>query len=563
MKKKRLRKSFKRKVTINSVLIATLPVLILGLFLIVFLQKQTQFVIEQKIEDSLIAVNKRFDSELTQYHEMIYNIESEFKQSQNELQMLTKLYQFIGPHYEFIKLSILSEDGNLQMSTRKIPDTYQLPKYKNWGIFRELSKSSEVIYYPNVNKDEDFKNSFTIAHQFEHNDKLYYALIDFSTEYFQNLILDYKHQGFGTQQFIFVGPGKEVLYNDSQYTNAITFYDQIFVENRFSPTNFRLEEGELLFTEGIINEKTHIEIIGLMPNVYLRNQAQVNTLLISLLVFVAIIVGSLFGVKLGKQITDPILALARNLKRTDQDNIDYLELEERQDEIGYIAQEIESLFARLNESYNKNLEQAELLKTSEIKALMSQMNPHFLYNTLETIKWNARFSGNQEIEDIVTELGYLLHETMNQSETLISVERELEFIKNYINIQKRRYGDKFEFVLNIQEELLPYKIPKFLLQPLIENALIHGIEPKDDSGIIELNAWLDEKFLYFSVADDGVGSEENIAQLDSDHIGIRNINHRIKLHYGPEYTLDWQSSPKEGTVVYIKIPYQKGGEDHV
>lgn len=563
MKKKRLRNSFKGKVMLNSILIATLPVIILGLFLIVFFQKQTQYLMEQKIEDSLISINKRFDTDLNHYKDLVYVFEKEFKQSENPTQVLTKIYQNLGSNYEYIKTTIISQDGQDSLSTGTIADNYRLPKYNNWGIFRELNKTDDIIYYTHFHKNENFNSSLTIAHKFYYQDKIYYIMIDFSTEYFQNIILDFKHQGFGTQQFIFVGPGKEILYNDSQFTNAIHFYDQIFIENRFSSTDLKLEQGEMLFTEGIKNHKTGVQIFGLIPNSYLRNQLQVNGTLIGVLVLISITLGSIVGVKLGNQLTYPIITLAKLLEEIDQEDLESLDFDVRNDEIGYITKEIESLIFRLNESHEKNLEQAQLLKKTEMKALMSQMNPHFLYNTLETIKWNARFSGNKDIEEIVTELGYLLHESMNQRDTIITLERELEFIKNYINIQKRRYGEKFEFILNVQEGISNHKIPKFLLQPLIENALVHGIEPKESNGIIELNIWADMNFLYFSVADDGIGSSRNLKEMDSEHIGLNNINERIKLHYGQEHSIEWWSKPSEGTTVYIKIPNKEVEDKHV
>ena len=563
MKKTRLRNSFKWRVTFNSLLLATLPVLILGLFLALFLQYQTRKVIEIKIEDSVEAINKKFSSQIIDYQNLIYDLRNEFKDNQSESQMLTKMYKSVGSNTDYFQITLIQAEIDRTLSTGEVPQQYELPKYSNWGLFRELSATDRFVYYTNVYRNEVFDKTFTIAQKSLIDGIDSYIILDFSTEYFQNLILDYKNLGFGTQQFIIVGEGGEILYNDSQYTNEISFFNQQFVQNRFSPSDFLEGKEGILFKESASNPQSGIKIIALLPDVYLKNQAQVNAVVILVLLLIAIIVGSLVGIHTGNSIADPILTLASYLEETKNHKIDTHDIKNREDEIGLMAKNVEELFNKLNEYHETNLEQTELLKVAEIKTLMSQINPHFLYNTLDTIKWQARFGGNQDIEETVTDLGFILRESMNQTDVLISVEEELEFINNYIRIQKKKYGEKFEFILSVQDEVLNKEIPKFLLQPLIENALLHGIEPKETDGIIELNTWIDDNYLFFSVADNGVGSSIEINDLDGSHIGLKNINKRIKLHYGDAYELNWESVLNEGTVVYIKIPIQEMGDDFV
>lgn len=563
MKKTDLKKSFKRKVTLNSILLATLPVLILGLFLVLFLQYQTKIVIESKIKDSVEAINKKFSSQVISHQNLIFDLRKELKEEQSESQMLTKMYKAVGSNSDYFQITLIQSNLDRTLSTGEVPQQYELPKYQHWGIFRELSSTNRFVYYTNVYKNEIFEKTFTIAQKFTLEGEEAYLILDFSTEYFQNLILDYKNLGFGTQQFIIIGEGGEILYNDSVYTNEISFYNQQFVQNRFSPSDFLEGKEGILFRESDRNKQTGIKIIALLPDLYLKNQAQVNAVVILVLLILAIIIGSLVGIHMGNSITNPILTLSGYLENIKHDKVDTHEIKNRDDELGLMAHNVEALFNQLNQYHQTNLDQTELLKVAEIKALMSQINPHFLYNTLDTIKWQARFSNNLEIEETVTDLGFILRASMNQSDTLITVKEELEFINNYLRIQKKKYEDKFEFILNVQKEVLDKEIPKFILQPLIENALVHGIEPKENAGLIELNAWIDDNYLFFSVADDGVGTEVEIKDLGQESIGINNVNQRIKLHYGEEYSIQWKSIPEEGTVVYIKIPAEEVGDTFV
>lgn len=208
--------------------------------------------------------------------------------------------------------------------------------------------------------------------------------------------------------------------------------------------------------------------------------------------------------------------------------------------------------------------QADLLKTeAEYAALQAQINPHFLYNTLDTICWQAKLAHNDEIFETTYSLASLLRASMSNPNPLVTVKEELSYINDYIQIQKSRYRDKIHAEVAVEPRLLSYQIPKLILQPVVENAFIHGLEEKEGHGIVTLRGILNEEehIIVFMIRDDGIGmtksQSENILNIDPDKkrgFGISSVQKRIQLLYGNDFGLNILSEPGKGTTVIIRIP---------
>ena len=214
-------------------------------------------------------------------------------------------------------------------------------------------------------------------------------------------------------------------------------------------------------------------------------------------------------------------------------------------------------------------------KEAELKALQSQINPHFLFNTLESINWMARLNNVPEISDTVTDLSTLLEASIGRDDRLIPIEEEFMYIDKYISLLKRRFEDKITLKKEIDPQVLYIKIPRLLIQPLIENAVYHGVENSREKGVIMLNARIQEDLLVLEVIDNGNGiSKEDLIKLnkslemDNDtyfkslrekknkSIGIDNVNRRIKLFYGEKYGIKIESSVNIFTKVTVSLPLQ-------
>lgn len=221
------------------------------------------------------------------------------------------------------------------------------------------------------------------------------------------------------------------------------------------------------------------------------------------------------------------------------------------------------MVSRLRELWDNIIEKQRQLRRSELRALQAQINPHFLYNTLDSIKWLAKLNHVPEISTIATQLGKLLRTSISSEEELMTVEESLKNIQSYLEIQKIRYSDKFEVVLDINPDMNPYRIPKLILQPIVENAIQHGLDHKSDKGCLLIKGWMEEGKLFFEVTDNGVGiGEEKLKNIHSgldlrtskESIGIHNVNRRIQLYYGEQYGLIVKSQLGIGTTVTLWMP---------
>jgi two-component system sensor histidine kinase YesM len=205
---------------------------------------------------------------------------------------------------------------------------------------------------------------------------------------------------------------------------------------------------------------------------------------------------------------------------------------------------------------------------ADMQALQAQINPHFLYNTLSSIHWMALMNQDHQTADMVGNLSDFLRFSLNKGAQFTSVEQEIAHVRHYANIQAIRYPDQFDIVFAIDSQLYLKKILKLLLQPLIENALVHGLQKKPGKGAISVHASLQGSLMTFTVEDSGAGiaadklahirtrlnEPEEVRGESKDHYGLRNVNLRLLLHYGADAGLKIESTEGVGTIVSFSLP---------
>jgi two-component system, sensor histidine kinase YesM len=247
----------------------------------------------------------------------------------------------------------------------------------------------------------------------------------------------------------------------------------------------------------------------------------------------------------------------------------YYELDELSCTFNKMTDEIDYL---INQVYEKQL----LLKESELATLQMQINPHFFFNILETISWEARFCGNEKIYEMITALGQLMRECISKSSSeKITIGEELQYIENYLSLQKIRFEDRMDIAIHVSDEAIKnYYLPRLCVLPLVENAIVHGLESKRGSGKLEININEFNGLIIIEVIDDGVGFNTeclDISRLETlevrknahSSIGLYNSNKRITLMYGSEYGLNVESVKNNGTKITVTIPIDKEGGSHV
>lgn len=241
--------------------------------------------------------------------------------------------------------------------------------------------------------------------------------------------------------------------------------------------------------------------------------------------------------------------------------------EEDKNELMYIINSIQTHINDKTKMAEILEERMKLLRKSQYDMLQTQINPHFLYNTLETINWMAYNMSNSEnpVSKSLINLASFFRNTLT-SGYFVSIENEIKYTKEYVNILALRYGDLFDIEWDIDESILSYTIIKICLQPIIENAVYHGIKQKNDKGLIKIKGLCDDNNIILIVSDDGVGIEKNaLDELnktlsetsftnEKSHIGLSNVNQRIKIIFGDSYGIHVESTVGVGTDVYVTIP---------
>ena len=298
-----------------------------------------------------------------------------------------------------------------------------------------------------------------------------------------------------------------------------------------------------------------------------------NTIAISIISLIAVLAVSLI---VSYSITINIFKLRDAMQSVAKGNFNVDVNINSGDEIEELSNGFKYMTGKIRDLLNNIKSKEKQKRIAEMKAFQAQVNPHFLYNTLNTVRWLASAQKADNISSLVTSLIQLLSSSISKDQ-LISIKDEIEYVKEYINIQQYKYCDKFEVHFSIDDEILNCRIPKFTLQPIIENSLIHGIEPKEGRGLIIVKGFMDGNDVNISVTDNGVGIlEENIETILNrdgpnqnrerfNSIGIANVQERIKLYFGEKYGLNIESSPGVFTTVTITIPavYNEGECEYV
>ena len=261
-----------------------------------------------------------------------------------------------------------------------------------------------------------------------------------------------------------------------------------------------------------------------------------------------------------------IRKLERTMRRVEEGDFSVQVQTTGRDEIGLLGQRFNLMLSRINELI-QNLYIERLAKQqAEFQVLRAQIHPHFLYNTLGSIQWLARSAGQKVIERMVANLIGLLKMSVKRKSEFVTVKEEFEYIEHYLSIQAFRFEDRFKVSYEKDEALMDRMMLHFILQPLVENALLHGIEMSKGVGLLTVRAFAEEGSLVLEVEDNGIGMTPDQMRkiLSGDDgggsypglhsIGVRNVNERIKLYYGEEYGLRYRSEPGVGTVATARLP---------
>ncbi|WP_426452572.1 sensor histidine kinase [Paenibacillus sp. S-38] len=276
-----------------------------------------------------------------------------------------------------------------------------------------------------------------------------------------------------------------------------------------------------------------------------------------------LLIAVLLSFILSSRISRPIKHLESSMKEVERGNFDTQVDIESSNEIGHLSKRFNRMTIEIKELMRQNAREQELKRKSELQALQAQINPHFLYNTLDSIIWMAESKKSNEVVLMAASLAKLFRISISKGQEFITISNEIEHIENYLTIQKMRYKSKLDFEINVDKSILSYKVIKIILQPLVENSIYHGLRNKDSVGIVQITGIRRGDSILLQVIDNGIGmSPEEIQDVyqykrsskQGNGIGVQNVNQRIKIYYGEQYGLHYESELGQGTTVNIWLP---------
>ena len=293
-----------------------------------------------------------------------------------------------------------------------------------------------------------------------------------------------------------------------------------------------------------------------------------NSFILSLFLFEIgiFIIGSFVILLVTKALTNPLKKLDHKMTNTDLKNDnESFEPKNAPKEIVSLAESYNLMIEEIRGLINRVREEQKNQRKSELKALQNQINPHFLYNTLDSIVWMIDMDQKTDAQNMIIALAKLFRISISRGNNIIPVKDEIEHVKNYLYIQSMRYKDAFTFEIKVDPECYKYKVMKLILQPIVENSIYHGLKNRVDAGLILIEGHMEESNLILSITDNGYGmSEEKIQDLYAkfnnpdlnDGVGLKNVYQRLKLYYGEKSYLKIFSEEDEYTKIVISIPVE-------
>lgn len=391
--------------------------------------------------------------------------------------------------------------------------------------------------------------------------------IDLNYKLLKNLC---ENNSLATNSYVFImdGSGKiiyhpkqQLLYNGltRERTEEVLGFDH---DGYFIAEGSGTDDGKLYTVS--VSEKTGWRVVGVADISELMKNKKETESLYMLTAAILLCVAMLLAIFFATAITRPIKELKESMEEVEKGNFENTDVTVGPgSEIDSLGNSFNLMTARIRQLMEQNTYEQEEKRKSELKALRSQINPHFLYNTLDSIIWMAEGGKNKEVVRMTSALARLLRRSISNDNERIPLQKEVDYAGSYLTIQKMRYKDKLEYEIEVDEDIKKEEIINLILQPLVENAIYHGIKYKGSKGLIKIVGYGEDDKIILKVIDNGIGMDEAALKGIFDKskesegkngVGVHNVQTRICLYYGAEYGLCFESVLGQGTTATITIP---------
>jgi two-component system, sensor histidine kinase YesM len=563
--------SFERKLFYRFIIIGMLPLIIMAAISYGSMSVFTRSKLDSYVTENLEITARLVDSTVTTFTNMTNYIadnrevqsilvkgnQQNYDEKFNDTQQLYKTTRnLLATQTLDVPIHITDKRRWTRFSTTD----YLVPIYEDSrGNFYDIMDKSEGKQLSFIHRRVDGKDSKDIVmaigrqvRDTRDGEPLGYVISDVYEKYFDDILNNSK---IYKQNNIYVLDKDGIIITDKLYKNRTGFkfneeYFNLISKDKSGGFECSMDDNKwrAYFTTA---EHSGLKIVELIPMRVINNEKSfiITTFIILIIVFSILAVISSYG--LSASVSKPVRVLSALMRRVEAGdrNVNF-ELDTH-DEIGHLGKSFNDMVKEINRLIEEVYMKQYLLQQSEFKALKAQVNPHFLYNTLQSIDWMAKLGDCQGVSTMVKALGKFLRYSINKQGDIVTVKEEIEQVQNYLTIQKIRYRDKFEVVFEVEESIYESNTLRFLLQPIVENAIVHGLEPKIEKGRLIIKGFLKENNIVFEVIDDGVGPQKSLAK--GEGIGIENVDKRIKINYGDEYGVFMEAAEGE-TCVRIIFP---------
>ncbi len=518
---------------------------------------------EQIVGQTELAVNNFFDSMKSK----LMLIRDVVENTENDDELKSRLSTLTYVQNDIYAVTIYGENGEILSS---IGNAAELKKhiYKDLSFDKELFDSGDEIVFSEPHVQTLFKDSYpwviTTALRMRKNvlDGAYIA-VDFK---FSEIAAYIDNVGVGRQGYCFIeDKNGNIVYHPQQQLLFSGLKSEKTEYIKQLPDGLTSEENVVYSIKTLSGRQWRIVGLSFTGEIAAEGERQIAlSILVSFVccVIICLVVLAVYSKIVNRPVKELIDAMKHFEK--DTDNFSFNEKDEKVSEIKILSDSFGHMSVRIKELMEKvRREETELRKT-ELKALQAQINPHFLYNTLDSIQWMCERGETDNASKMVGALAKLFRISISRGHELITIKDEINHVKNYLVIQSFRYREQFSYSFEVDEKLETFLCNKITLQPLVENAIYHGIDRLVDEGEIKITvkeAEDDQNDILMIVEDNGVGmSEEQCRKIlckersDSSGIGVKNVNDRLKIYFGEKYGLTVKSELDVGTVMTARIP---------
>lgn len=458
---------------------------------------------------------------------------------------------------------VLDRHSRITLQTRPVPAEYDPLRHADWGVLRKAAASPHtvVLYAQGMTEHLGALRVLTLGRAVYADGELVgYVVIDL---YQEHLLEITRPLSSARHRDIVVWDANRLPVYDTFDRYDPVVRNALFARTTASPTGtFRIEAADRSIVAAYAHSAgTGLTVVALEPLRLVLAGSDIVVLLFSGLGLVAAAVAVLMAFGVARSFSLPLREVVRCVERVTEGDLTARAEVTRHDEFGLLARRVNSMVGTIEELIARVQQRERSLRLSELKALQAQIHPHFIFNCLEMIRWYIKLDRADNASELVVQLGKLLRAAMNNTTEVISLDEEIKLVRSYLAIQKMRFEEKLSTRIEVVTAAREIRIPKLIVQPIVENAVLHGIEPRLTGGTVRVRATIEGSDLVVEVADDGVGMDqgrlhevllERVTPQD-DSTGIRNVAQRLRLYYGEGYGLTMESTPDRGTRVRMRM----------